>query len=113
MLELMGPPPLKTWLQHYRDRIREGHPKLGERSTIAMPTSEQILNSCAVGGRTESGKQLAREEVALPAETKIDQKVAGISSAINLLLPCAWLTPCYSNLHLKHFLSEEITDHII
>lgn len=100
MLESMGLTPLKTWPQIFRDRIRGRPPKLGE-PRLAMSVSEQILNSCSEGNRTDSGKQLVPEEVALPADTKINQRVTAISSAINPLPPPAWLPPCYSSLHLN------------
>lgn len=100
MLELMGLTPSSTGPKHLRDRKRERHPKAEEQPTIAMPVSEQIPNSCSAGSRTESGEQLLREEVVLPADAKINQRTTGIPSAISPLLPYAWLTPCCASLHL-------------
>ena len=72
-----------------------------------MPILEQILKAGSVGSRRESEKQLVLEEVALPAGTKINQGLAGISSAINPLPLCARLTPCYPGLHFSSIFSAK------
>lgn len=100
MLELIGLIPLNI-CPSTSETGWEKDPQLGEQSTVTMPGSEQTLTSYSVGSNTESGKQLVWEEVALPADFKINQRVTGISSAINPLPPSAWLIPSYSSLHLN------------
>lgn len=49
-----------------------------------------------------------REELAVTTDTKINQRVPGISPAINPMPSFAWLTPCHSSLHLTIIISVRI-----